>query len=573
MIGRRRRVTPMKIALVVKGKEDRFLVRIMQETENFIQVVGLADLSGEFSWLSAQEKKNYFVTSDPAKVAQLPEVEAVINTVEDREVSLLLKQNISAGVEIVDVESSDFFKTLLRSKEELIEARKLKGELWAILNSVQDAIEVADEEGVIKYVNPAFTRMTGIPFSDRVGKNIFEVSPRGSLASSLIKQKPVTGHRTVVGGSDVEVISHSSPIFVDGEVEGAVVVFQRVTDILKLMDELEKSNTLVENLYAQINRISGFRWTFETMVGKSKSFKAAVEAARKYSRSDVPVLIEGETGTGKEVFAQAMHHQSSLQRNPLIKVDASFIPESLLDLEFFGCEEGAYPGAVRTRLGKVELAQGGTLFIKGVCQLNEHLQEKLLKLIREGSYQRIGGEDALTVDIRVMVSSTRELKSLVRQGKFREDLYLELSPCSLQVPSLRQRIEDIPLLAETFLKQLSRKTGKNVHNISPRALQALMDYDWPGNLRELWNVMERTVMVVDENTIKPEHLSPYIISHAEGPSIFSELVPLDRMEQMMLKTALARFGETLEGKKKAARALNISLATLYNKLKKYQVGP
>ena len=454
-------------------------------------------------------------------------------------------------------------------KQELVEVGRLKGELRGILNAVQDAIEVVDEHGMIRYVNPAFSRMTGIPYSQRVGQNIFEASPHGALATSLVRQKPVTGHRTVVGGSDVEVVSNASPIFVEQEVKGAVVVFQRVTDILKLMDELEKSNNLVENLYAQLNRISGFRWTFDSMIGKSKSFRTTVETAGQYARKDHPVLIEGETGSGKKVFAQAIHHHSSRQKAPFLSVDTGFVPEALLETELFGCEEGAYPGMVRTRLGLAELAHGGTLFVKGIERLNTSLQEKLLQLIREGKFRRIGGKETLAVDVRVIASTHQGMKKQVLQGKFREDLFLELHTAPLRIPPLRERPEDVSALAESFLNHLNRKMNQNIKKISEPALQLLLEYDWPGNHRELWNIMERAVMMVEDTNILPEHLSPYISRSSEVSSLFSDIVPLERMEQIMLKSALARYGDSLEGKKKAARALNISLATLYNKLKKF----
>ncbi len=564
-------MAPERVALVVNGEEDDSILRILREVENYFEITAVIDISGEFTLLSPGEKESCYLASRPEEVSSLTGISAVIIAVEDEETVQRLNDSVPPGVEVITPGKSTFFRTLFRAKEELIEAKRLKGELWAILNSVQDAIEVADREGVIKYINPAFTRVTGIPEAQRVGANIFEVSPHGALASSLIYQKPVTGYRTIVGGSDVEVISNASPIVVDGEIEGAVVVFQPVTDILKLMEKLEHSNTIIENLYAQINRISGVNWSFEEMVGKSKNFKPVVEMARKASRSDKPVVIEGEPGTGKEVLAQSIHRNSSRQMHPFIKLDTSSVPESLLEMELFGCEKDAYPGKVRTRLGKIEIARGGTLYIEGVCQLNHYLQEKLLQCLREGSFCRIGGEEPVRVEVRLVVSSYRGLKRLVRQGKFREDLYLALNNFELNLPPLRQRVEDIPLIVDSFINQLNRKLGKNIRGASPQALQHLLEYEWPGNIPELWNVIERAAISTEGHVIKPEHLDPYITRPAVTSPGAAEIIPLDKMEEMMLKSALAHFGENLEGKKKAAKALNISLATLYNKLKKYQV--
>jgi len=565
----------MKVALVVDDSNShaRSMVRLLQEAENYVQLVAVVDMSDELSSLCDNGKTDYCLTNDLSELATISSFTAVINTAQDQEVYYWLKENLPPQVEIINT-ASNLFKIIdilwkdCPGKEELIEARRLKGELWGILNSVQDAIEVSDEHGMIKYVNPAFTRVTGIPYLERVGQNIFDVSPHGALANSLIRQKPVTGYRTVVGGSEVEVISNASPIFVDNVVKGAVVVFQKVTDILKLMEELEKSHNLVENLYFQLNSTSGLRWTFDTLIGKSKSFKSTVDLARKISRSDAPVLIQGETATGKGVFAQAIHHNSYRQKAPFISLDTSLIPESLLEVELLGCEKGAYPGAFRTSMGQAELAHNGTLFIKGIDRLNYHLQDRLLRLIREGKFQRFGGKEELAADVRVIASTHQDLKKMVMQGKFREELHTELSVYYLEISPLRQRPEDVCALAEAFLQQLNRKFNRDVTSISDQALQALTDYDWQGNIRELWNVMERAVMSVEETTILPEHLSPYLSWPVSGTSLFPDVVPLERMEQIMIKSALARYGDSLKGKKKAARALNISLATLYNKLKK-----
>ena len=541
--------------------------------EKLVSIVGIADLSGDFSWLKQAEKRRFFATQDLVKLLSLPDIDVVLNTTSSQETNQLIHELKNPGVNVMEARPGNLLMALLQSKEELLEAKRLKSELGAILNSVQDAIEAVDTNGVIKYVNHAFTRVTGIPERERVGKNIFEVSPQGALAQSLIRQKPVTGYRTVVGGSDVEVISNAAPIKVEGEIEGAVVVFQPITDILKLVDALQKSNIMIENLYERIDQITGGKFTFTELIGENKVFKAAIDMAKQAAKGDSPILITGESGTGKKMFAHAIHNASSRYNRPFLKIDCSTTPESMLDMEIFGYEKGVFSGAVRTKLGRAELAKDGTLFLDNLGEVNLNFQEKLLKLLRDKKFKRMGGTEAVQSNVRIIAATSQDLKDLVRRGRFREDLYFQMQVTELRVPPLRRRTEDIPLLVNHFISIFNRKFGKKVNALSSEALQLVTNYEWPGNIKELEFIVERAVILADGSKIEKEHLAPYIARFSGmGMKQFSEIVPLDKMEQMMLKTALSRYGETLEGKKKAAQALNISLATLYNKIKKYKAN-
>jgi len=562
-----------KVALITEGESGYSAFKVLREMEEQVSIAGIADIKGDFSWLKQTEKRRYFATNDLAKLLSLADIDVVLNTVGSEEVRRLLNELKAPSVDVLEAGPGSLLTTLLESKEDLLEAKRLKGELWTVLNSVQEAIEVADNSGVIKYVNPAFTRVTGIMEKDRVGRNIFEVSPQGALAQALIRQKPVTGYRTTVGGSDVEVISNAVPIMVEGEVEGAVVVFQLVTDILKLVDELQKSNVVIENLYDRIDQITGSKFTFNDIIGGSKVFKAVVDMARQAAKSDSPVLITGESGTGKEMFAHAIHHASSRYRRPLIKVDCSALPDSMLELEIYGYEKGAFCGAMRTKMGRVELADKGTLLLDNLGEMNLNFQEKLVNFIREMQFRRTGGKETIKVNVRVIATTSQNLKSLVQRGRFREDLYFQLQVIDLKIPSLRRRLEDVPLLVNSFIEKYNRKLGKNVQGVSSEAMQMLTNYEWPGNVKELEFVVERAMVLADGTRIEKEQLAPYIARFTSmGMPNIGEIIPLEKMEQMMLKTALTRYGETLEGKKKAAHSLNISLSTLYNKIKKYKAN-
>jgi PAS domain S-box-containing protein len=559
----------IKTALVLRGDQGSDLFHFLEECPE-LELVALACPDGEISWLTDLERKQFFITADLDKVTAMKELDAVIDGTGEPGIGEYLKKKIKQNVKYEQLIPGSVLHAIFSSREKLLETRLLKGELLAILNSVQDAVEVVDAKGVIKYVNPAFSRVTGIPEQKRINRSIFEVSPHGALAQALIQQKPVTGYRTYVGGSAADVISNASPINVDGEIMGAVVVFQPVGDILKLMDELKHSNTIIDNLYAQIDQISGFRCSFEMLIGQSRIFCAAVEKARKAARSESSLLISGESGTGKSLFARAVHSGSSRNKRPLIVFDCSSIPDSLQEIELFGCEKGAMPGILRTRLGKLELAEGSTLFVKEINSLNPFLQKKLLQVLEQHSFVRIGGEQEIPVDVRIIASAGENLLDASYKGYFFEELYRKLSLVAIDLPPLRKRQDDIPLLAENIMAGLNRKLGRSVNEISARAMQELMTYEWPGNISELKSALERAMIEADGPIIEYHHLLPYIGRLGlRDLSAFEEIVPLEKMEEKMLKLALTRYGENLEGKKKAAQALNISLATLYNKLKKY----
>ena len=565
-------MSKIKVAIVGAGDGGSSIYRVLREIE-IVQIIGVADINTASPGMILARKDKVFVTDKFEELVVRPEIDVIIEGTGNVEVQRKIHKLKQPGTAVMEALAGNLLMAILQAKEELLEIKKLKSELWAILNSVQEAIEVADNTGLIKYVNPSFTRVTGIPESQRVGKNIFEVSPHGALAQALVKQKPVVSYRSKVGGSGVEVISNAAPILVEGEMEGSVVVFQPITDILKLMEELQKSTTIIENLYAKIDQITGSKFTFDDLIGSSKVFLASVEMAKKSAKSESPVLLVGESGTGKELYAHAIHQASQRRNKPFIKINCSSIPEELLESELFGHEKGSFTGAVRTKMGKVELANGGTVFLDEIGEMNPYLQGKLMRLMQDRQFERVGGSETIQVSVRVITAINTDLKSLVRKGRFREELYFLLNVIELNLPPLRQRREDIPVLVDYFIGKLNRKLSKKVRGVAPDALQMLSNYDWPGNIRELENVIERAMVTVDSDVIGRQHISPYIGQFNNATTTqCPEIVPLDKMEQMMLKAALARYGETLDGKKKAAQALNISLATLYNKLKKYKAS-
>lgn len=443
------------------------------------------------------------------------------------------------------------------------------GYLKPVMESLQEGMEVTDNRGKVIYVNEAFTRFTGLNVNDWVGKNVFEAAPQTPLVQVLVSQQPVYNVRAVVHG--LEVMANAVPIIVNGHMAGGVITWLPLTQITRIQEELGQSHTLIANLYARFQQVAGAKFTFDSIIGTSKATKAAVEVARKAAKTDNAVLVLGESGTGKELYAHAIHHASRRRDKPLIKFNCNQIPESLMEDELFGHEKGAYPGAIRTQIGRLELANGGTLFLDEVTNLNLFIQDKLLRVLEHWEFFRVGGSQPIRADVRIIASSNRDIREMVREGKFREQLFYRLNNQELSVPALRQRRDDIPLFVNFLMIRFNRKLGKNIKGISPQALQILMGYDWPGNVRELEHVVERAMLSANEPQLTHKHLAEYL-SHVSGSLMQAyDIMPMKRMEEILLRAALARYGDNLEGKKKAAQVLDISLATLYNKLKKYDI--
>lgn len=559
----------VRVAITGAGKEGYSAYMMLKEIKE-VSIAGIADTDPTAPGMVAARNEGKFVTEDINDLLLIPDLDVIIDATGSPEVLGFIQQNKNSKTSIMEARAADLIiSILLEKKEELLEIKSVKSQLSAILNSVQEAIEVADIDGNIKFVNPAFSKITGITENERINQNIFEASPDGALASVLKNGKLVFGHRTKVGGSNAEVVSNAAPIIVDGIMEGGVVVFQHFTDVMNLMEELKKSTSIIENLTDKLGQVTTSKYTFYNILGSSLEISSCVDLAERSARSNSTVLLLGESGTGKELFAHAIHSSSMRRENPFIKVNCAAIPETLLESEFFGYEKGAFTGAVKPKLGKFELAHGGTIFLDEIGDMNLILQSKLLRVLQEMEFERVGGTQTTKVDVRVIAATNRNLRELIRQGKFREDLFFRLNVVEITVPPLRVRKEDLPVLLDNLIVKLNRKLGKKVKWVDSEAMEVLLNYDWPGNIRELENMIERVMVTMDEEVISKKilvrHASQFKITHERD----IDLVPIDQMEEIMIKKALYKYGNTVEGKKRASQALNISLATLYNKLKRF----
>jgi DNA-binding NtrC family response regulator len=320
------------------------------------------------------------------------------------------------------------------------------------------------------------------------------------------------------------------------------------------------------------------RFGFANIIGTSEQLNQLFDLIRKVADTDSTVLLLGESGTGKELIARAIHYNSHRRQGPLVPVNCAAIPEELLESELFGHERGAFTHAIRTRIGRFEQASGGTIFLDEVADMSPGLQVKLLRVLQDRSFERIGGVKSIKVDIRVIAATNQDLEALVRQGKFREDLYYRLNVIPLRVPPLRERVGDIPLLVAHFFQQFSKKKNKPPKRLSPAAMALLNRYSWPGNVRELENLMERLVILAEGDVVDmedlPQRFRETLSLGDRGESIdFSPEglnLPqaLQELERRLILKALEQSNWV---KSRAAQLLHLNRTTLIEKMKKQQI--
>lgn len=331
---------------------------------------------------------------------------------------------------------------------------------------------------------------------------------------------------------------------------------------------LDSRKILYENIY--LRRELEAKIEFEMVVGKSKAMNKVLDIVRRVSPTESTILITGESGTGKELIAREIHRHSLRRDAPLVVVDCGALVETLFESELFGHVKGSFTGAHETKHGRFEVADGGTIFFDEISNIGLNIQAKLLRVIQEREVNRIGSSKPIKVDVRILAATNENLADSVRKGKFREDLFYRLSVVPVHLPPLRERKEDIPLLVEHFLHKYNKKAKKNVENVSPRAVKALTEYDWPGNIRELENTIERAIVLSKGNDIELEDLMYHGISASSGMlnPVGGKYKTLEEMEKEYIRAVLrAQFGN----KTRAADLLGIDRKTLWAKIKKYKI--
>jgi len=303
---------------------------------------------------------------------------------------------------------------------------------------------------------------------------------------------------------------------------------------------------------------------FDEIIGQSAPVRQLLRRVERVAPTEATVLIQGETGTGKELLARAVHDRSRRKDRPLVKVNCGSIPAGLVESELFGHEKGAFTGATQRRIGRFELANGGTIFLDEVTELPVDTQVKLLRVLQEGEFERVGSSHTIKVDARVIAATNRDLKEAVKNGTFRSDLFYRLNVFPLEVPALRERKEDLPLLVNFFLSKFGKKLGREVRGMSQTAMERLLDYDWPGNIRELQNIVERAVVLASSPIVNVDES----MTRPAGEALISPIETLENVERNQILRALQKTGWVIHGKKGAAEILGINPSTLRSRMEK-----
>lgn len=345
------------------------------------------------------------------------------------------------------------------------------------------------------------------------------------------------------------------------ESERLKVTVKNALDASALEDE-------VQSLRSELNK----RYQFTNIIGQSGVMQEVFRSVEKVINSNVTVLLQGESGTGKELIARAIHNHSEIRKKgPFVAVNCTALPESLLESELFGHEKGAFTGAAARRVGKFESANGGTIFLDELAEMSPAIQAKLLRVLQEREFERLGGNEMVKVDIRLISATNKNLEDEVRKGNFREDLYYRVSVFPIRLPSLRERKDDIPVLAAHFLERYCKRENKTIKGIQSSALKALMTYHWPGNVRELENAIERAVVITSGNEIHLSDIPPHIATIGQEEMIQPESsLPrwIEKLEEDVMRRTLLECEGNIS---QAAKKLGIGRATIYRKAKKYNL--
>ncbi len=452
---------------------------------------------------------------------------------------------------------------------EVTNLREVQQLLEAIIQSTQDAISVVDRNGVGILINPAYTRLTGLPPEKVIGKPAeVDIAEGDSMHMRVLSTgNPVKNVPMKVGPLRKEVIVNVAPIHVSGELRGSVGVIHDISEIKRLTEELARAKQLIRSMSA--------KYTFFDIVGTSPNMVLAIDQAKKAAQTPATVLLRGESGTGKELFAHAIHHESVRKHEPFVRVNCAALSESLLESELFGYEEGAFTGAKRGgRRGLFEEASQGSLFLDEIGEINIATQVKLLRAIQEREIVRVGGTEPIPIDVRLIAATHVNLEQAVAKGQFREDLYYRLNVIPIVIPPLRYRKEDIEAIATMIVYRHNQLYGRNVERIDKDAVIVLEQYDWPGNVRELENAIGRAMihMAYGDTVLDATHI-PVLSSwaHPTSDDVASAFDGIgERLQDVVRraeKTAIVRALTNSGGNKtEAARRLGISVRSLYYKL-------
>jgi len=453
-----------------------------------------------------------------------------------------------------------------------------------ILHSIEEGVHIVDNDGRSMFYNEAMEHIEGLVAEEVLGKHLLEVFPNWDPSNSTLLTALSTG-RTIdqqkqsylnLKGKRISTVNTTFPIFQGSKIIGAVEIAKNFTDVNNLSEQImDLQQKLIDPQKSQETKPR--KYTFDMLIGRHPMYVNAIRIARKAAETDSSVLIEGETGTGKELFAQSIHNECARKEKPFIAINCAAMPDTLLESILFGTSKGSFTGAI-DRPGLFEQAHGGTLFLDEINSMSLPLQAKILRVLQENYVRRVGGLKDLMVDVRIIAASNESLQDMMKAGEFRKDLFYRLNVINVKIPALRERKEDIPLLTEFFIRHFNLKLGKDVWMLSLELQEAFRNFNWIGNIRELQNVIESAMnMISDEHVVGKEHLPPHVdllqsrMIQSDYPAVKTNFGGdlhsyLEEVERSLLVEFLDKSGSNIS---QAAKMLGISRQNLQYKMKRY----
>ncbi|MDK7665690.1 sigma-54 interaction domain-containing protein [Cytobacillus oceanisediminis] len=427
---------------------------------------------------------------------------------------------------------------------------------------------VVNKEGTIIYINKNYCNFLEIEREKALGKHVSEVIENSRMHIVAESGKEEIADLQYIRGNYM--IANRIPIFSDGEVIGAfgTVFFRDTKEWMQMNSHVKSMLTKIQSFIQEID--PSVKYSLDDILGNSSQIHSLKEKVKMVAASDISVLIRGESGTGKELFAHSIHQLSNRSHQPFVKINCGAIPEHLLESELFGYEEGAFTGAKKGgKKGKFQLADGGTLFLDEIGDMPLNMQVKLLRALQEGEIESVGSTSPVKVDVRIIAATNRPLEKMMEEKRFREDLFYRINVVPFMIPSLRDRMEDLSLLIDSFIKKITKKSGKRISAIEDEVIEKFHQYSWPGNIRELENVIEASIHLTSNESITTESLPDYMKESAVYPVGKKKLKDiLEETEKRILTQSLSKYNhDRLE----AAKALGISKSSMYEKLKKYGI--
>lgn len=441
-----------------------------------------------------------------------------------------------------------------------------------VLDNIQNGVMITDPDGKIIFFSKSYGNFLGVNPDEMIGKNCTEAVENTRMHIVAKTGIPEINHPHRIKGQDMVV--QRIPIKINGKVIAVYgqVMFKDVRDVQALARKLNLLESKVEFYEKELESLRSSKYTIHHIVGKSERIVELKKLALKAAKTNSPVLLIGESGTGKELFAHAIHYASDRKPYPFIRLNCAAIPKDLLEAELFGYEPGAFTGAgTKGKPGKFELAHRGTIFLDEIGDLPLEMQPKLLRVLEEKETERLGSTHPTKSDFRLIAATNENLEKSIEQRKFRKDLYYRLNVIPIQIPPLRERKDDIPSIAENLIEILNMDLGTHVKKISADVMEIFKNYDWPGNIRELANILERAIYTTDGDTIQLHHL-PFFLRGMRDESNKLQSTLLRRLRSDMEKEALLHaIRISNDNKNKAAKLLGIHRTALYKKMKRLNI--